>query len=394
MKAISSCGSRLWAVYFLLLAFVAVLFTTASANAAETFRDIRVQDTNATRPQLIFACDRQTKELASLFTPELIADLQDLHAGVALSTEDLSPERAQVVRQLNAAGIPMTAWIALPKEQGYYVNVSNAPQTAARFAEFDKWTIDNGLRWEAVGLDIEPTLNEYGALLTHKGQLISLALRRALDSGRVQRAQEAYAALIRQMQSRGYKVQTYQLAFIVDERNVHTTLLERIFGLVNVRGDQEVLMLYTSLTRQMGAATIWHYGPEAQTIAVGSTAASGDPAMDAKYPPLNWEEFSRDLIVAHHFSTVIGVYSLEGCVRQGFMPKLKTMDWTQAVVIPAASLKKSAQSSKGIHATLWLASHLLYFIVGFLLLAIWLVRVIVRWRRKKRKTRLEQFSTT
>jgi Kef-type K+ transport system membrane component KefB len=91
---------------------------------------------------------------------------------------------------------------------------------------------------------------------------------------------------------------------------------------------------------------------------------------------------------------VIGVYSLEGCVRQGFMPKLKAMDWTQAVVIPAESLKKSAQSSKGIHAILWLGSHLLYFIAAFLLLAIWLVRAIVRWRRKKRKARSEQFSTT
>jgi hypothetical protein len=384
MKTISS---------ILFLTFCAILLTVASANAAEPITDIRVQDANATPPKLIFACDRQTKDLASLFTPELIADLKTLNAGVALSTEDFTPERAQVVRQLNAGGIPMTAWIALPKAQGYYVNVSTAPQTAARFAEFDKWTTANGLRWEAVGLDIEPTLNDYSALLGHKGQLISLALRRALDSGRVRGAHEAYVALIRQMQSRGYKVQTYQLAFIIDERQVHTTLLERIFGLVDVRGDQEILMLYTSFTHQMGAASIWHYGPMAQTIAVGSTAPSGDPVMDAKNPPLNWEEFSRDLIVAHHLSQVIGVYSLEGCVHQGFIPKLKTMDWTQAVVIPAGSMKLSEQSTKGIHAILWLGSHLLYFIVAFLLLGTWLMRVIVRWRRRKKATS-KQFSTT
>ena len=116
--------------------------------------------------------------------------------GLRLSTEDFSPERAKVVRRLNAAGVPMTAWIALPKDQGYYVNVSTAPQTAARFAEFDKWTTDNGLQWEAVGLDIEPTLNEYSALIDHKGQLISMALKRALDSGRVNRGREAYSALV------------------------------------------------------------------------------------------------------------------------------------------------------------------------------------------------------
>jgi hypothetical protein len=293
-----------------------------------------------------------------------------------------------VVQRLNAAGIPMIAWIALPREQGYYVNVSNAPQTAARFAEFDRWSADNGLRWEAVGLDIEPTLNEYGALTGHVGQLLSLCVRRAFDGERVHRANEAYAALIRQMQARGYKVQTYQLAFIADERSAHTTLLERIFGLVDVRGDQEVLMLYTTFTRQLGAALIWEYGPEAQAVAVGSTAASGDPAMDAKYPPLTWEEFSRDLLAAHHFSPMVGIYSLEGCVRQGFMPRLKAMDWSQSVVIPAESVKQAAQFRKGVHAVLWIASHLLYFVAAFLLGAVWLARVIVRRRRRKRAARL------
>lgn len=194
----------MWRV-FLILLVNAVLLSITPANAAETFHDIHVQDANATRPQLIFACDRQTKELDSLFTPQLISDLKELNAGIALSTEDFSPERAEVVRRLNAAGVPMTAWIALPKDQGYYVNVSTAPQTAARFAEFEKWTSDNSLKWEAVGLDIEPTLKEYSALMDHKGQLISMAIKRALDSGRVNRGREAYDVLIHQIQSRGYK---------------------------------------------------------------------------------------------------------------------------------------------------------------------------------------------
>ncbi len=385
MNTLSSRGGR-WRAYFWVFLFSGMLFSTA-ANAAETFQDIRVQDANANQPRLIFACDRQTKDLEPLFTPALISDLKDLHAAIALSLEDLSPERAKMVQRLNAAGVSMMAWIVLPKEQGYYVNASNAPQTKARFEEFDRWTQQYGLRWEEIGLDIEPTLNEYSTLMGHKGKLISLALRRALDSGRVYRARDAYAALIREMQSRGYKVQTHQLMFIVNERNAHTTLLERIFGLVDVHSDREVLMLYTNFTRQLGAGLIWQYGPVAQTIAVGSTATSGDAATDAKKPPLNWEEFSRDLLVAHHFSPVIGVYSLEGCVRQGFIPKLKTMDWTQAVVIPAESLKQTAQMGKGVHAVLWLGAHLLYFVAAFLLVFAWVVRVVVRWRRRKRTAR-------
>jgi hypothetical protein len=64
-----------------------------------------------------------------------VADLQNLKAGVSLALMDLSAERAAVVHRLNAAGIPVTAWLALPADQGYYFNAGNAPQAAARFAE-------------------------------------------------------------------------------------------------------------------------------------------------------------------------------------------------------------------------------------------------------------------
>ena len=345
--------------------------------------DVRVQRSGGA-PRLIFGCDRQTPDLETLFSQDLVADLTDLHASIALSTEDFSAGRARVVRRLNAAGVPVIAWLALPRQQGYYVNASNAVQTTERFRQFDDWSRAQGLRWEAVGLDIEPTLAEYSALTSHPGALVSLAARRAFDSGRVARARGAYAALVRDIRGLGYRVQTYQLSFIADGRDAHTSLLERIFGIVDVRGDDEVLMLYTSLSRALGAATIWAYGPEAQVIAVGSTATAGDAAMDARYPPLTWDEFSRDLIVASHFSSIVGVYSLEGCVRRGFMPKLKAMDWSRAVVIPAAQVDKARQFRSGVRAILWLGSHLLSVAAVALLLAALLLRALFRWRRRRR----------
>lgn len=356
----------------------------ADAHPSNASGDIRVQNKNAGAAHLVFACDRPTSELSSLFTPELIDDLKGLNAGVALSTEDLSRERAQVVRRLNAAGIPVTAWLTLPGNQGYYANAGNAPQTAARFTEFEKWTTDNGLSWKALGLDIEPSLGEFGMFANHKAQLAFLLVRRALDFGRMRRAREAYAALIQQIQCHGYSVQTYQFALIADERRARSTLLERIFGLVDVRGNDEVLMLYTSFNHGIGSALIWQYGSDAQTIAVGSTAPSGNAAADARFRPLNWEEFSRDLIVARHFSPLLGVYSLEGCVRQGFMPRLRTMNWNQPVVLSAESLRKAAKVRRLARTALWIGSHLLYFIAAFLLAIAWLVRHIVLRRRRKR----------
>lgn len=366
---------------------VALLLAACHANVTNETPNIKVQNQGGSRPKLVFACDRPTSELRGLFTPELISELKELGAGVALSTEDFSTERAQVVKQLNAAGVPMTAWLVLPKEQGYYVNAGNAPQTAARFAEFDRWTTQNSLRWEAVGLDIEPSLSDFSALVGHKTQLLSLVLRRAFDSARVNRARVAYLQLVRQMQSRGYFVQTYQLQFIADERRAHTTVLERIFGLVDVSGDDEVLMLYTTFSHGSGAGLIWAYGPDAQTVAVGTTASSGDVATDAKYPPLTWEEFSRDLIVARRFSPVIGVYSLEGCVRHGFISRLKSMDWNQPVLIPQASVQKAAKFRKGLHIVLWVGAHIIYFSVALLLSLAWLLNLIVRlWKRRRGRT--------
>ena len=329
----------------------------------------------------MFACELGTPELQALFAdPEVINDLRDLHAGVALALGDLSPGRAEVVRRLNQSGVPVTAWMALPMNQGYYLNASNAPQAVTRFVEFQKWTADNHLQWAAIGLDIEPNIQEFAAMRNHQLRLIATLVARYFETGRVKRARAEYAALIRQMQSQGYTVETYQFPFIADERDAHTTLLERLFGLVDVRGNREVLMLYTSFNHVMDSAVVWKYGPEAQVIAVGST--NSNPESDAQFPPLNWDELSHDLLVASHFSSVVGVYSLEGCVRQGFLPRLKSMNWNQPVTIPAAAVMKVNQLRSRIHAVLWVGTNLPYFVLAIFCLTAWWI-----WRRRSRKKR-------
>jgi hypothetical protein len=322
-----------------------------------------------TRPQLIFACCDQGKEaISALFAdPRVFADLKELHAGLAIPMNELSPERAQLIHQLNEDGLPAIAWIVLPGEQGYYVNAYNPRETAGWFAEFEKWSGKNDLRWNAVGLDIEPDFKEFQ---WPKWRLALTLLQRGFEGGRVRAARQAYAALIHQIQAHGYRVQTYQLIFIADERKAHSTLLERLFGLVDVRGNEEVLMTYSNFNHKVGAAMVWSYGQDTQAVAVGSTLSSGNAALDAKYGPLNWEEFSRDVVVASHFSRQVGVYSLEGCVRQGFLPRLKTLDWNQGVEIPSAALARMHRFRVLIQGVLWTASHLLYFATAFLIVVI------------------------
>jgi hypothetical protein len=321
-------------------------------------------------------------QMQSLLTnAKVIANLKSLHAGLAVAILDFTPERAELVRRLNRDGIPVIASLGMPPEQGFYFNAENAPEATARFAAFDTWSREQGLRWDAVGLDIEPNFAGLASLNGHWWRLFTTLLWRAVDVQRMHRAQRVYSALIANIRSRGYFVQTYQLPYLPIERNTHSSLLDRMLGTVDVRGDQEVLMLYTSYAGPAGAAIIWKLGPDAQSIAICCT--DGDPAANPAV--LDWSRFSRDLIVAGHFSHLIGVYNLEGCVRQGFLPRLKTMNWSQSVTIPAIAIGAADHRLRMLRLVLWVSSHFLYLVVA-LLLAIALVGW--RWRTRKIKRNL------
>ena len=350
-----------------------------SAVAAQPLTGIRVQGPGYS-PEIGFACcDKGIEEMQSLFADRtVIASLNELHAEVAVAILDFAPERAAVVRSLNQAGIRVVAWIMLAKEEGYYLNADNSPAAMARITTFEKWTAENGLKWAAVGLDIEPNFAELAALKTHRWHLIVTLIRRSLNGKRIERARTEYSRLIAELQSRGYAVQTYQMPYLPAEQSVHSTLLDRLFG-VDVHGNEEYLMLYTSVVRPIGAAMIWSLGRGAQGISVGSTDGETPPGVGSG--PLDWNEFSRDLIVASHYSRRVGVYDLEGCVRQGFLPLLKTMDWNESVVIPADSVTRAKRVGVILRTVLWTISHILYFVSATLVLCTFI------WRRHVRKNK-------
>jgi hypothetical protein len=346
--------------------------------------DIHISGENrAGPPRIAFAADGSTSELESLFSqPNVISDLKTINAGIALSLPDLSPDRARIVRQLNSAGIPVTAWLTLPSEQGYYLNAGNAPEAAARFAAFQTWTSTYSLQWAAVGLDIEPGIHEFTSIRNSKSRLAWTLIKRYFDMERIQRARNSYSALIREIQAQGYPVETYQFPFLADERRARSTLLERLAGIVDVRGDREILMIYTSFRQQLDSALIWVYGPDAQAIAVGIT---NGPEAAPHFTRLNWEELSHDLIVASHFSHEVGVYNLAGCVQQGFLPRFKTMNWNQSVTISADSIRKATRFRARLQRAIWLVAHLPYLAAAIVIATTW---ILVRWipvRRRKRK---------
>jgi hypothetical protein len=308
-----------------------------------------------TQPRLTFACELDASRLGALVADAaVIEDLRALEARVAMMLSDLSSERADAVRRLNAAGVPVIAIPLVPYADGYYFTADNAERATARYQEWKEWTAQHQLSWAGVGLDIEPDVRVYEAIAENPWRLLPTLLSGLRNRERPQQAADAYAALVARIRADGWIVENYQFPPLADERRAGSTLLQRLFGLVDVATDREVWMLYTSFMRSIGPGLLWSYAPEATVIAVGSTGGAPDIPGSPQVPTLNWQEFASDLQLAHHWCDDLYVHSLEGCVQQGFLGRLRSLPWGEAST--PGSAKAAAALRRALRATLWLSA--------------------------------------
>jgi hypothetical protein len=329
------------------------------------------------QPRLTFACELDPAQLADLFADSaVIDDLLALGARVALMCSDFSDERAGVVRRLNAAGVPVVGIPLLPLAEGYYFTADNADVAAGSYRQFVAWTRRHELVWDGVGLDIEPDAAIYLQIMKSPWGLVPMFVPRLLDRARPARSRAAYQALVEQIHADGWRVENYQFPLIADERPAGSTVLQRL-ALVDVATDREVWMLYSSFLRALGPGLIWAYGPEAPAIAVGTTGGGPSISGSPQMPTLSWEELARDLRLARHFCDQILIHSLEGCLWQGFLPRLRSFEWAD-VDRPPDGAPAAAALRKTLRATLWASAHP-WPVLGITAAAAWLTW---RWRRE------------
>lgn len=308
------------------------------------------------KPNLTFFTELPAEELKGLFDDQAVVDrLVNLGATVSLGILDLSNTRAGVVKNLNQAGVPVVAWLLLPEEEGYWFNIENFDAAAARYVNFKAWTSQHGLKWDAIGLDIEMDINELRQILEEKqgGKFASIIFRRFFDKQRVFQAQRAYQALVELIHADGYPVESYHIPLISEERRANASVLQRALGLVDLKTDREVLMLYSSFLRPDGAAVLWSYAPEADSVGVGNTGGGVVVKGVIDLGPLSWEEFARDLRLCAMREKPIHIFCLEGCARQGFLEKLETFDWETPASMPDR-VRKVNVFRAGITALLWI----------------------------------------
>lgn len=339
-------------------------------------------------PRVTFFCEMEVDAFQAMFNEfSVIDDLVALEASVSMGLLDFKPERIEIIRQLNNVGVPVIAWLLLPKEEGYWFNLNNVGQAFSRYAEFKAWTEANELNWWGIGIDIEPDYYEIESLMQGSKRVMFSMLRRFLDVRGMRIAVTSYWKLVTQMQMDGYRVDSYHIPFVVDERKVGSTLIQRLAGLVDLPTDREVLMLYTSMIRPRGPGFLWSYAAEAESVGVGSTGGGVQIEGIGDIPPLDWVEFSRDLRLARRWTDDIHIFSLEGCVQHGFLSRLKHFDWEGPVVIPLAAARRANVLRKGLQGLLWASVHPLLALLGLFISRHLLVRLFRRGKRVSGKVR-------
>jgi len=321
--------------------------------------------------QLTFFTELEEGPLVALFSePDVVARLVELNARVSMGIMDLSEERAAVVRRLNEAGIPLVAWQLLPKEKGYWYHLGNANDAVAHYLKFHEWSIEEGLAWDAVGIDIEPDLNEIQQLLKSRLGVLSRFARRLWNKQAFAESCAEYASLVARMRADGYAVHSYEFFFMTDERRVGSSLLARLFGIADVPADKRVAMLYSSFFRPMGVGLLGVYAEKVDSVAVGITGGGVELEGLEHKTPMSWEELSRDLGIANRCHSEVHIFSLEGCVEQGYLARLSTFDWSRETHCPLhwkALLTVTRFVALGL---LWALANLKFVIVAAAVIAL------------------------
>ena len=173
--------------------------------------------------------------------------------------------------------------------------------------------------------------------------------------GRIRAGRERYAAVVNKIRSDGWKVESYRFPLIADERRAGSASPQRP-ALADVATDREVWMLYSSFMRRIGPGLIWAYGPQAQAIGVGTTGGGPDIPGSPQMPTLSWEELERDLGLAWRWCDDMLIHSLEGCVWQNFLPRLRSFDWDAPVTPPWQTLPARGLRA-ALTASLWARGH-------------------------------------
>jgi hypothetical protein len=284
----------------------------------------------AQKPKISFFNEQEGPELEVLFKDStLLPNLKSLGAEIRMGMLDLSSQRAQVLRSLNNAEIPVVAWLLLPKEKGYWFHSGNADEAFTRYFEIRDWAQEEGIVFSGIGIDLELDMNDIALFQNQKLMLLSKIIGRLYGQTEFEQSREAYKRLIAQVRSDGYPIESYYVPFIRKESEEGRTALQQATGFMDLETDKDIPMLYTSfMGNPYGTLKVLALDENLKAVALGSTGGGFDPTM----PSMSWEDLAYDLRLASQTANEIHIFCLEAAVEKGFLPRLLNFDFNEAVM--------------------------------------------------------------
>ena len=295
------------------------------------------------KPQVTFFSQLPNHRLAEVFTDSaVIQQLKALDASVVLAITDFHEYRAETVKLLNAWDIPVSAWLMLPRDEGYWFTVNNHPLALARYEAFKAWTERDSLSWKRVGFSIEPDLQEVDKISNADWSTWFDLLGDMMDDKSYQQAQTSYHRLADQIISDGFALETYVYPFMLEEGNKH---LRKLTGLISVNSEREIPLVFSNYTHEEVDKPVFKYIQHHRLSAIGVGSSGGElhhSGIDIP-KPLNYKQILHDMEIAYNLSNEIYVFSLEGCHKQGILEQLSKHQWSRKPVEPQ-SIPVTAQS--------------------------------------------------
>jgi hypothetical protein len=328
------------------------------------------------RPHLSFFCELPEKEFYELFADSsLISELVEMKVSLRIGLHDFAATRTLTIQKLNKAGIPVFAWLLLPEEDGYWFNMQNGEKARKRYEDFKKWTAENQLQWEGIGIDLEPDMNDAKMAMTNPWKFGWKAYKRLWDNKSLKAATDIYQKLISDMKDDGYVVESYIIPYLYEERAKKTTSFQKLLGIVDIVTDREIPMLYSSGVGNPGIIALYHTG--SVPVALGSTGG-GVKIEGFELSALTWDKLERDLLIASKLTDEIHIFCLETSVQKGFLKNIKSLDFNQKAPDISTEITKQRKTNSFVRFVLIILDHPFWFSAGILVILSGILFVIFK----------------
>ncbi len=203
---------------------------------------------------------------------------QDVDIYLNIREEDLSdPDLMSLIRECNASGVEIRAWLVLPVELGYWPSEISADEMFAFSERFLDWTEANQLdvRWICVDMEIPIQQSRLLTELLENGQFLKAAyiLARNMDEESFEYAVSVYTDLVESAHARGVSVHCVTFPQVLDDFQDGDHDLQDALQLpvLPVPWDEISVMVYRSHYRDifgfdMGAYLVYDYSKDIERL--------------------------------------------------------------------------------------------------------------------------------